>query len=141
MHEHNECKHEELKYCPICDVVWCVKCHKEWKQYVYTYYPYMQPYNYPYITYNLCGPTKDETITILDYELHKQLPPKDTFAYDWKRDYLSSLNPNAGKSWESLVDFRNKLVYGLSEVDSKEIEAEIAALKRLFATANIKIDK
>ena len=29
MHNHDKCKHE-LKYCDICDVVYCEKCKKEW---------------------------------------------------------------------------------------------------------------
>ena len=29
MHEHEECEHE-LKYCSHCDVVYCVKCEREW---------------------------------------------------------------------------------------------------------------
>lgn len=31
MHEHSGCEHE-LKYCSCCDVVYCVKCNREWKQ-------------------------------------------------------------------------------------------------------------
>lgn len=30
MHEHTQCEHE-LKYCKICDTVYCEKCNKEWK--------------------------------------------------------------------------------------------------------------
>jgi len=30
MHEHTECEHKELKYCKVCDIVYC-KCDKEWK--------------------------------------------------------------------------------------------------------------
>jgi hypothetical protein len=43
MHEHCECKHE-LKHCPVCDVVYCTKCGKEWGKTVYIN-------NYP-VTYN-----------------------------------------------------------------------------------------
>jgi len=31
MHEHIQCKHNNLKYCSICDVVYCEDCKKEWK--------------------------------------------------------------------------------------------------------------
>ena len=26
------CKHENLKWCPVCNVVYCEKCGEEWKQ-------------------------------------------------------------------------------------------------------------
>lgn len=38
-HNHCHCNHE-LKHCEICDVVYCTKCSKEWKQdwaYTWTY--------------------------------------------------------------------------------------------------------
>ena len=40
MHEHNDCKHN-LKYCKVCDVVYCEKCNSEWKKPLTYYY---QPY-------------------------------------------------------------------------------------------------
>ena len=30
MHEHKQCKHN-LKYCSICDIVYCEDCKKEWR--------------------------------------------------------------------------------------------------------------
>ena len=36
MHEHEECEHQ-LKYCKVCDVVYCTKCKKEWGQSHYTW--------------------------------------------------------------------------------------------------------
>lgn len=43
MHDHgNKCKHE-LKFCSICDVVYCEKCDKEWKNYWFT--PYYQTWS------------------------------------------------------------------------------------------------
>ena len=39
MHEHDRCEHE-LKYCKICDVVYCEKCYKEWiMKITYVNYP------------------------------------------------------------------------------------------------------
>jgi len=47
MHDH--CCNHNLKHCPVCDVVYCDKCKKEWGQnkatpwWIYipqTYYPY-----------------------------------------------------------------------------------------------------
>ena len=38
-HLHTECIHK-LKYCSICDIVFCTLCHKEWKYNSWTYYPY-----------------------------------------------------------------------------------------------------
>jgi len=64
-------------------------------------------------------------------ELRGKLPPKQGPAYYQRMDYLYSLNREAGESWKSLVMFRSELVFGLSEIGSKEIEANIAELKRL----------
>ena len=44
MHEHDVCEHE-LKYCKICDVVYCENCKKEWKYYIAWY---NQPYKVTY---------------------------------------------------------------------------------------------
>jgi hypothetical protein len=49
MHEHSICEHE-LKYCPICDTVWCTKCNKEWKNLTYPY-----TVTYPNTTYYPIG--------------------------------------------------------------------------------------
>ncbi len=74
-----------------------------------------------------------------DDELHKKLPPKDGPAYYWKRDYLASINPEAAPLWKSLVAFRNELVHGLSEPNTKLIEANINDLKKLLVIAKIDI--
>jgi hypothetical protein len=64
MHEHDGCKHKKLKYCDICDIVYCEECHKEWKFNTFTYIPY-----YPY-TYTIpCEKPYDSTITI--YSTHE----------------------------------------------------------------------
>lgn len=42
---HHGCKHD-LKYCEVCDVVYCTKCGKEWGKTVF-YYSYSSPYVYP----------------------------------------------------------------------------------------------
>lgn len=52
-HEHNECQHEEMKYCKTCDLSYCKKCLREWGacrlNHFYTYYP--QPATFwPYTT-------------------------------------------------------------------------------------------
>jgi len=50
LHTHHEhcCEHEQVKYCKICKVVYCVKCGKEWREnfwtYTYTYPTYSVPY-------------------------------------------------------------------------------------------------
>ncbi len=44
MHSHDcGCNHE-LRYCAHCDVVYCVKCKREWGQ----YYNYQWPYKWYY---------------------------------------------------------------------------------------------
>lgn len=38
-HDHKECKHENLKYCSHCRVVYCLneECNKEWFEYGYSW--------------------------------------------------------------------------------------------------------
>lgn len=75
-----------------------------------------------------------------DDELHQKLPPKDVPAYYWKRDYLASISPEAALLWESLVAFRNQLVFGLSEPNIKLLQAKIDELNKLLAITKIHID-
>jgi len=61
-HEHHEhcCKHENVKYCVVCKVVYCKGCGKEWRGNPYNwYYP-----NYPY-TYTIgpCSTTISGSLT------------------------------------------------------------------------------
>jgi len=37
MHEHNNCKHEGIKVCFICDRAYCPDCKKEWWSYQFTW--------------------------------------------------------------------------------------------------------
>ena len=37
MHEHNDCQHENLKFCSHCRTVYCEKCGKEWYEDSYHY--------------------------------------------------------------------------------------------------------
>jgi hypothetical protein len=40
MHNHAGCSCDHtLKHCVCCDVVYCVKCSKEWKRITYDYFP------------------------------------------------------------------------------------------------------
>jgi hypothetical protein len=50
-HHHCECQHERVKYCPVCRVVYCEDCRREWVErgWNFTTYPYTTPY--PYWTY------------------------------------------------------------------------------------------
>lgn len=56
VHDHNECQHEEMKYCKTCDLTYCKKCLREWGTCRQThYFTYVQPttiwpYISPYIT-------------------------------------------------------------------------------------------
>jgi len=82
VHNCKGCEHKEVKYCPDCRKVYCMKCGKEWVEEVYQYYqpqpdgwyptyPYWYP-TYPYPTYPIdngltiiCGSSSnlDDTIT------------------------------------------------------------------------------
>lgn len=37
-HEHNECKHTEVKFCAVCDATYCISCEKEWKNCTLSHY-------------------------------------------------------------------------------------------------------
>ncbi len=47
MHEHNSCEHT-LRFCKVCDVVYCEQCNSQWKRNTYNF-------TYPYTWYNTCG--------------------------------------------------------------------------------------
>ena len=42
MHDHNHCQHTNLKFCSVCNVVYCVDCKKEWKE-NYSNWTWSQP--------------------------------------------------------------------------------------------------
>jgi len=54
MHEHCEHKHT-LRYCKVCDVVWCETCNTEWVKKVQWY-----TYNSPTVVYTTAGITTPE---------------------------------------------------------------------------------
>lgn len=64
--------------------------------------------------------------------LRPQLPKKDTLAYHWKRNFLESQSEEAAELWDSVGDFRNRLVHGLVSADADQIEVQITNLKRLL---------
>jgi len=37
MHKHCHCEHKRLKFCSVCNVVYCEDCGKEWNDYSYNY--------------------------------------------------------------------------------------------------------
>lgn len=39
-HEHNECEHQNLRFCKVCRHPYCPDCGKEWFE---TYYYYHSP--------------------------------------------------------------------------------------------------
>jgi len=51
-HCHDKCEHKKLKYCRVCNVVYCEDCNEEWGKWVFTYtYPYTSTYyEYPNTT-------------------------------------------------------------------------------------------
>lgn len=56
-HNHSHCLHD-LKYCEVCDVVYCTKCDREWGGHVhlpYTWYYYGEPYRVTWNTFGVSG--------------------------------------------------------------------------------------
>jgi hypothetical protein len=77
---------------------------------------------------------------VFEQGFRRQLPKKEDFAYFWKRDYLRTVSQEALALYESLFEFRNELVHGLSEKDAKEVAAKIVDLKKLMAILKIDTD-
>lgn len=72
-----------------------------------------------------------------DHGLRPKLPPKDTFAYMWKRDFLEGISPEAAQLWEGLTSFRVRLVLALDAPSAGELEKRIAEPRRLMELAGI----
>lgn len=72
-----------------------------------------------------------------DKEFHKQLPSKQDFAYHWKRDYLRSINPELVDLFNSISDFRNDIVHGIIEPETKEIKENINKLRKIMKILHI----
>jgi hypothetical protein len=56
-HNHSGCKHNCLNYCPICDIVYCSSCGKEWVAKLSWFFPY----EVADVTYNTNGTIKYHT--------------------------------------------------------------------------------
>jgi hypothetical protein len=74
---------------------------------------------------------------IFEQGFRQQLPKKEDFAYYWKRDYLCSISEEALFLYESVYQFRNELVYNLSDKHAQEIRVKIIELKKLMEILKI----
>jgi hypothetical protein len=72
-----------------------------------------------------------------DRGLRQQLPPKEGFAYHWKREYVEKVNPHAIELYNAVSQFRNELVHGLESPIPSTIDKFIADLRKLMAMLNI----
>ena len=70
-------------------------------------------------------------------EFRNQLPPKQDFAYYWKRDYLDSINPKLVELYNTVSSFRNNIVHGVIEPETHEIEENIRILREIMKYLNI----
>ncbi len=59
MHNHDHCEHE-MAFCKECNVAYCKKCGKEWKEQTWTWFPY-QPSTTPGVFYRDASPTAFES--------------------------------------------------------------------------------
>jgi len=57
--------------------------------------------------------------------LRSKLPPKDDFAYYWKRDFLSKIDPGLIPMFNDLMDFRNNVIHGFFEPTEDELIKKI----------------
>jgi hypothetical protein len=63
-----ECKHENVKYCAKCSLVYCEDCGFEWNNNTWWYYPYqyptyIQPLTPPCVITSTWGSTNAAEIT------------------------------------------------------------------------------
>lgn len=68
-HDHHTCKetcgHENVKFCPVCDVAYCMGCKREWGHCKLAHYPYV--YTYPQYTHpNWTTTTAADSTTFTD---------------------------------------------------------------------------
>jgi hypothetical protein len=75
--------------------------------------------------------------TLFDHGLRKRLPPKDGFAYYWKRDFIEGISKEAAGQWESLSQFRNGLVHSLETPSPTVLDTRILNLRALMTTLGI----
>jgi len=66
-----------------------------------------------------------------DGDLRRQLPPKDGYAYFWKRDYIASVSGEAAGLWETLVQFRNAMMLSPNDLTAEELSERLSGLDRL----------
>lgn len=78
--------------------------------------------------------------TRFDLGMRKQLPPKNDFAYHWKRNYLASVDKEAVPLYDAVLAFRNNLVHGFADPQASDIDDKIAELKRLANLLQIDFD-
>lgn len=70
-------------------------------------------------------------------EFRRQLPPKQSLAYYWKREYLDSINPELVELYNNVSSFRNNIVQGAIEPETHEIEENIRILEKMMKYLHI----
>jgi hypothetical protein len=58
---------------------------------------------------------------IFEKKLRSKLPPKDDFAYHWKRDFLSKIDIDLVPNFDKLSNFKNKIIHGIFEPTEEEL--------------------
>lgn len=72
--------------------------------------------------------------------LRPKLPPKgDSYAYNWKRDYLRQRAPGAVDLYNTIGLFRMQLVHGPDEPNPEDIDAHIVLLRKLARDVGIEL--
>jgi hypothetical protein len=74
---------------------------------------------------------------VFEHGFRARLPPKDDFAYQWKRSFLEGLSPEAASLWDGLREFRNNLVHSLDTPAPSEIDRRLADLRRLMELVGV----
>lgn len=65
-------------------------------------------------------------------KLRSKLPPKkDNYAYYWRRDFIKTIDPNLLTVFNEVSDFRNKVVHGIFDPSSEELQKMISNIELL----------
>ena len=75
--------------------------------------------------------------SVFDHGFRAKLPPKEDFAYYWKRNFLEKISVEAAELWDGLRAFRNNLVHSLDTPTIADFERRISELKRLMQLVGV----
>jgi hypothetical protein len=75
-----------------------------------------------------------EVWTKFEKDFRAKLPSREgQFAYYWKRDYLSSIDPNLVSIFNDVMDFRNNIVHGECDATTNDYKEAIKKVEYIYS--------